>query len=175
MHIVGVDIGQHDLPALRFEPASQLVGGLLLGPAFIAFPSDQDAAGLDHVEITTLECAGGDVIVDRDAETLVGLDAAIVLAAPPPLTHIGDDRTEGRHDRAVTGVDLIGQLRIRHVGVNLDTGALIGGHHLGMLGRCHLRVEPHAPAQRLLGQRRGLQPPVVLDRAKQDRTQRAVV
>ena len=119
------------LPAFLLEPVLDLARALLLGAGAAA--ADQHDAVLDDVEVAAFEGAGGHHVVDRDAELFVGADGRIVLAAPPPLRHGGDDRAIGGHDARIPGIDLHRQFRRRLVPVDLHPEVLVGSDEVLVL------------------------------------------
>ena len=154
MDVIFVDEGEAGFPAFPVEPFLDLAGGFLVGAGAAA--ADQHHAVLDDIEIAAFEGAGGDHVVDRDAERLIGADRGIVLAAPPPLSHGCDDGAIGRHDRGITGIDLHRQFRRRLVPVDLHAKMLVGGSQFLMLGLGGLDVAGIV-AQVLARERRGRQ------------------
>src|SRR5689334_6312434 len=113
MYIVLVEEGEPRLPALLLEPAFDLSRGFYLGARTAA--ADQHAALLDDVEVAALESAGGDHVVDRNTEVLVGADGGVILAPPPPIGHGGYDGAVRRHDAGIARIDLMTELGCRRV------------------------------------------------------------
>lgn len=138
MHVILVDEGKTCLPAFPPEPFLHLPRALFLRAGTAA--ADEDAALLDHVEITALEGAGGHHVIDRNAKLFIGADRGIVFAAPPPVGHGGDDGAIGRHDAGIAGIDLHRQFRFGLMPVDLHTEMLIGGDQFLVLGLCGLNV-----------------------------------
>ena len=131
-----------------------LAGAFLLRAGAAA--ADQHHAVLDDVEVAALEGACRDHVVDRNAELLIGADGRIVLAAPPPVGHGGDDGAIGRHDAGIAGIDLHRQFRRRLVPVDVDAEMLVGGDQVLVLRLGDLDVAGRL-AQMFARQRTGRQ------------------
>ncbi len=124
--------------------------------------------GLDDDHVAALERGGGDHPVDRDPGLLVEADHRRVLAAPPLLVELGDDRALGSRDARVAREHLVGQGRVGLEEVAADAGALVGGDHLGVLGGRGLGAEAAVALERRLRDRAGRQPAEVVGRAEED-------
>ncbi|MCY1242859.1 hypothetical protein D9M72_558510 [compost metagenome] len=117
MYEEGVHAVELHFPTFGLQPALHLLHRRLLGA--LAGIAAENHARLQHHEVAAFERTSGDHVVDRDAVVLVKLDHRRVLATAPPLGHLGDDRTEGRHHTGVSGEHLILQVRVRRQHVHV--------------------------------------------------------
>ena len=92
--------------------------------------------------------AGGDQLAQRHLARLVEADHRRVLAAPPPLGGLGDDRARRGHDARVAREHLVGEGGVGLEEVAAHAGLLVDRDQLGVLAPRLLGIEAAAAVER---------------------------